>query len=135
MRSAKVVRTILVDDTPLVLKTVQQLLGREPGIEIVGTSTNGTDAIEMARRLKPDLVVADLNMPGMNGVEIAREIKRRPDPPRVAIFSFEDSEEWRKAAEKAGVDAWCDKRGSVSDLVKIVRKLFPAANIGTETGA
>jgi len=135
MKASKAVRTVLVDDTPLVLKTVQQLLAREPGIEIVGTSTNGPDALDMVRRLRPDLVITDLNMPGLNGVEIAREIKQKPDAPRVAVFSFEDSGEWRRAAEEAGVDAWCDKRGSVSDLINTVRNLFPPINPDAGAGA
>jgi DNA-binding NarL/FixJ family response regulator len=128
MKPAKAVRILLVDDTPLVLKTVQQLLARESGIEVVGTATNGTDAIDLARRLKPDMVILDLNMPGLNGVDTAREIKQKPDAPRVAVFSFEDSVEWRKAAEETGVDAWCDKRGSVTDLVNTVRRLFPVTS-------
>jgi DNA-binding NarL/FixJ family response regulator len=130
MKTSRVVRVLLVDDTPLVLKTVQQSLARQPRLEVVGTAMGGADAIEAVRRLKPDLVVVDLNMPGMNGIETTREIKTRPDAPKVIIFSFEIASEWRRAAAEAGADDWCDKRDVTESLVGAIFRLFPGPDNG-----
>lgn len=80
---------LIVDDSPVVRKTLRQTLERQCGWEVCGEAADGREAIQKAQQLKPDLVVLDLSMPVMNGLEAARELKRlSPSLPLVMFTTF-----------------------------------------------
>lgn len=116
-------RVILVDDNDLFLKTLSAQLARNPMIEIVGSATRGSDGLRLAAEFKPDVVIVDLAMPDMNGLEVARQLKRQPQPPRVVMLSMYDEPEYREGASLTGVDAYIAKNNVHADLGPLLSKL------------
>jgi DNA-binding NarL/FixJ family response regulator len=84
------------------------------------------DGIVKSSRLQPDLVLMDMVMPGMNGIEATRRIKALKQPPRVVILSLHDNSEYRTAASAMGSDGYISKAEFTERLVPFLRTLFPA---------
>jgi len=101
-------------------------------LEICGEDENGKQALEKVRELKPDLVILDISMPVMNGLEAAREIRRFAPRTKIVILSVHDSPQIIEIAEKAGADAYVLKSAADTDLnVTVKRLLQPVGHIGT----
>ena len=103
------IRTLLVDDSSDFLDAAIRFLSSDPQIEIIGHSLKGTDAIQDVKRLNPDLVLMDLAMPGMNGLETTRQIKKMPNAPLVIILTLHDNYEYRMASEAVHADGFIPK--------------------------
>lgn len=132
----KAIRILIVDDNRALLDliarhlTAQQLETRRlPHLEImvVARAFSGKEAIEKIAEWDPALVLMDIAMPGMNGFETAREIKALPVPPRVLLYSFNDTPEYRRAALDAGADGFVSKTDFWNDVMPHIRRLFSAA--------
>jgi DNA-binding NarL/FixJ family response regulator len=95
-------RAVVVDDHPKLLTIAARLLASIPGVEVVGEATSGQAALEAVDRLRPDLVLMDLTMPGMDGLEATRRLVARPDAPEVIIMTVHDLPQYRDAALAAG---------------------------------
>lgn len=110
--------TILIaDDSRAIRDALRQLFGKEEGFAICGEAENGQDAVDQAQKLHPDLILLDLSMPVMNGLEAARVLKRvMPDVP-VIMFSAYGDPTTEKAARSAGVWALVSKFDNVSVLL------------------
>ena len=102
-------RVLLVDDDPLFLESAARLLAAEAGFTVVGRARSGRQAMDMAASLRPDLVLMDVEMPGMDGLETTRRLKARASAPRVLLVSIYDSEARRRAAAAAGADGYVGK--------------------------
>ena len=102
-------RVLLVDDDPLFLESAARLLAAEVGFTVVGRARSGRQAMDMAASTRPDLVVMDVEMPGMDGLETTRRLKARAGAPRVLLVSIHDSEARRRAAAAAGADGYVGK--------------------------
>lgn len=116
-------RAILVDDYPPFLTAVIALLGGKSGVEVVGQAHNGLDALKLAAELKPDLVLVDFTMPGMNGIEVAKRLKAMPAPPKVIVMSFHAEPEYRDMALHAGADAYLVKTEMHQELMPALRRI------------
>jgi DNA-binding NarL/FixJ family response regulator len=99
-------RIVIVDDHALVRAGLRRLLADDPGIEVVGEAGNGLLAITAVDLLAPDLVLMDLAMPDMNGIEATTEIKRRFPEVRVLVMTMHKSAEYVHASLKAGADGY-----------------------------
>jgi DNA-binding NarL/FixJ family response regulator len=99
-------RVLLADDHELVRRLLRRAIGAHPGLEIVGEAADGSEAVQLARRLTPDIVVLDLSMPNMDGFEAAGRL--REDVPGCAILVFSDLEAEREALA-AGADRYLEK--------------------------
>lgn len=117
-------RVLLVDDSPAFLQAARQYLAAQAWIEIVGQAGDGTEAVAQSEALKPDLVLMDVAMPGMNGIEAARRIARRPGAPRVVLFSLHDNDEYRRCALESGAEAFLAKLDLVTGLEMLRARLF-----------
>jgi DNA-binding NarL/FixJ family response regulator len=117
-------RVLLVDDSPLFLESAANLLAIFPELEIVGRALSGRAALEQTAALAPDLVLMDLAMPAMNGLQATRLIKAQPNPPRVVIVTLHDDLDYRAAAEVVGADGFIVKSNFASELVLLVGRLF-----------
>lgn len=117
-------RVLLVDDSRPLLEALGRFLAVLPGVEVVGQGCSGPEALEQAARLKPDLVLMDLVLPGMSGLEATRRLKAAPEGPLVVVMTLHDDPEHRAAALAAGADGFLDKRTADWRLPPLVRELF-----------
>jgi DNA-binding NarL/FixJ family response regulator len=111
------ISVLLVDDNAEFLESAAQFLAREQGLRIVGQASSGPEAIDQVGVLRPDVVLMDVEMPGMSGLEATRRIKAAAAAPRVVIVSLHDSLEHRRAAEQAGADGYIGKGEFVSRVM------------------
>jgi len=118
-------RILLVDDSAEFLESAARLLMLHQELSIVGRAASGSAALEQVALLKPDLVLMDLAMPGMNGLETTRQIKARPFAPRVVIMTLYDVAEYRAAARAALADGFIAKSSIRSQLIPMLAGLFP----------
>jgi DNA-binding NarL/FixJ family response regulator len=127
----KPIRILLVDDNAEFLNAATRFLADQPGIEIVGKILSGSDAVTQTPMRKPDLVLMDLMMPEMDGLEATRLLKLLPDPPTVIVVSLHDDQSFRMAAQGAGADGFLPKRLLSKQLMPMLEKLIPGTPEGT----
>lgn len=121
--SIRQVRTLIADDSPLVLKTLTQILKLEGYFALVGTATDGCQAIRLALTMQPELILMDYRMPHINGIEAAQNIKQFKDPPLIIMVTSDDTPRCKAMAKAAGVDGFVSKGG---DLHAQLRAIFHA---------
>ena len=102
-------RVLLVDDSADFLESATLLLTAAPGLTVVGRAASGEEALSEVERLLPDLVLMDVQMPGIGGLEATRRIKARTHAPRVILLTMHDTVEYREAAEAAGANGFLSK--------------------------
>ncbi|MFN2292346.1 MAG: response regulator transcription factor [Anaerolineae bacterium] len=117
------VRVVLVDDNPDFVGTAADFMAQDPGIEIVGLATSGERALELVAAHQPDLVVMDLAMPGMGGLEAARRLKACRPAPLVIILSLHDDEAYRRRSRQAGADGFIAKSEFGEKLLPLIHRL------------
>jgi NarL family two-component system response regulator LiaR len=110
-------RVLLVDDNAVVRSFVRQLFEFQPDFEISGEAENGRDAIEKAERLKPDLIILDLIMPIMTGLDAAPVLKQLLPDTLIILFTQQEGSEVERLARVAGINAVVSKSQAASDLV------------------
>ena len=115
-----VIRTLLVDDHLVMRKGLLQLLSNQPDIQVVGEAENGLEAIDRTRQLKPDVVVMDISMPVMGGIEATRQIKAEMPWVRVIGLSMYEDEQIAATLTEAGGECLVNKAASLSGLLKAV---------------
>lgn len=117
------IRVLLVDDQSLVLAGLAQLLKRADDIEVVGETDDGLSGVEMARRLRPDVVLMDIRMPGLDGIEATRRIVADPNlaETKVVMLTTFDSDELIYDSLRAGASGFLLKDIEPEDLRKAVR--------------
>jgi len=105
------VKTLVVDDSPFMLKILAQILEETGNFELVGSATNGWQAIRQVSTLSPELVVMDFHLPHLNGIQATQYIKQREHPPIILIVTSDDTSATRSMAENAGADGFVAKDG------------------------
>jgi DNA-binding NarL/FixJ family response regulator len=121
------VRILLVDDSPDFRRQAARFLAVEPGFEIVAFAASGAEALEKVEQFKPDVILMDLSMPGMNGFEATRRIKARAGAPRVVIMTLNGGAPYRAFSEAALADGFLSKAEFVEDARTLIRDLFPGS--------
>jgi two-component system response regulator NreC len=115
------IRLLLVDDHRIVRAGLRMLFMAEPGIEIVGEADNAEEALQVIQELEPDVVIMDVAMPGMSGIEATRRIKEaHPDVAVLALTMHED-EQYFFEMLNAGASGYIPKRAAPDDLVSAIR--------------
>lgn len=117
-------RIFIVEDHTLLRAGLRALLSLDPDLEIVGEAGNGRDAIRGVAVLEPHLVLMDLSMPGMNGIEAMREIKRRNPDIRVLVLTMHNTDEYIHESLRAGADGYMLKDASHDELRVAVRSIL-----------
>lgn len=117
-------RILIVEDHTLLRAGLRALLTQDPDIEIVGESDNGRDAIHAVGSLMPNLVLMDLTMPGMNGIEAISDIKRRYPDTRVLVLTIHKTEEYIHESLRAGADGYILKDATHDELRVAIRSVL-----------
>jgi DNA-binding NarL/FixJ family response regulator len=121
LTSARPIRLLLADDQPLLRTGFRMVLGGEPDLDIVAEAGDGVEAVELARRLLPDVVLMDIRMPRMDGVAATRTIVDAKLPVRVLILTTFDLDEYVVGALRAGASGFLAKDVPADDLVIAIR--------------
>ena len=117
------IRIILVDDHAVVRQGVANLIRREPDFEIVGEASDGESAVSLVREIQPDVVLMDINMPRMDGIQATQIIHEEFAAVRIIGFSVYEEESQKTAMLAAGAAAYFAKRGSSKDLIETIRAI------------
>jgi len=115
------IRVLVVDDHALLREGIRALLVLHDDIEVVGEATDGREAINMASQLSPDVVLMDIAMPSMDGLEATRRIRKENPRAKVLILTQHDNREYMLSSVKAGADGCVPKRAVASELVSAIR--------------
>jgi two-component system response regulator NreC len=116
-------RILVADDHEIVREGTRILLQSEPGWEVCGTAKNGREAVEQAQKLQPDVIVIDMSMPELNGLDAAREIKRLLPTVEILMFTAHESEQLIRRVFEAGVKSYVVKGDASAHLLSAVRSL------------
>lgn len=119
------IRVLLVDDYPAFLEVLSTTLSRDARFEIVGRAASGVEALSMAGRLRPELVLMDITMPFMDGIEATKRLRMGPEPPRIVLFTLEANVQHETAARQAGADGMLFKYEVEQRLLPLLAELFP----------
>jgi DNA-binding NarL/FixJ family response regulator len=117
-------RILIVEDHTLLRAGLKALLDRDPDFEVVGEADNGRDAVRSVGALSPDLVLMDLSMPGMNGMEAIRDIKRRYPETSILVLTIHKADEYIHEALRAGTDGYILKDATHDELRVAVRSVL-----------
>ncbi len=118
--SKKLIRLLLVDDHFVVREGIRSCLSSEKHLKILGEASNGKDAIAKAKKLKPDIVLMDINMPEMNGIEATRELLRTQPDTKVLILTVHQRQEYVTQLMQAGARGYVLKDTSPEELVRAI---------------
>jgi len=124
--AALVVRVLIADDHRLFAEALSSILAGEPDLEVVGIAGDGNSALDLARSLKPDVVLMDIAMPGLDGVEAAQRLRRSRVRPAVIVVSGSNAPADVARAREAGVAAYVTKDSIAADLVDAIREAAAA---------
>lgn len=130
MRELKI---LLVDDHAGFISAAMRHFRRVSWLSVAGTAGNGIEAIAQCEMLRPDVVLMDLAMPEMGGLQAARLIKAQDEPPYIVIASHFDDGEHREHALRAGADAFISKLAYIQEVMPLLERLAGAE--GAEAGA
>lgn len=122
------IRILLVDDNREFLRSAANFLSAHADLEIVGLAVSGKEALRKTSEMNPDLVLMDVAMPEMNGIEATRLIKNQPKAPRVVVLTLHNNAEYRSAARAAGADGLLSKQELPVKLIPLIHTLFKEAS-------
>jgi len=123
----KKIRTMLVDDHAVVRSGYKLLLSGDSGIEIIAELESGEEANQQARELNPDVIVMDLSMPGMGGLEAIRRIKAKNPEIKILVFTMHDNVSFVEHAMEAGASGYITKNNASNVLIQAVRQIAEGA--------
>jgi DNA-binding NarL/FixJ family response regulator len=115
------IRLVLADDHAVVRSGTRELLEQQPDLKIVGEASDGEEAVRLAHELKPDVLVMDVRMPRMSGVEATRRIKAECPEVKVLVLTAHDDDEYVFALLQAGANGYLLKTAEIEELVRAIR--------------
>jgi DNA-binding NarL/FixJ family response regulator len=122
--SPQPIRTVIADDSPLAVRTISRCLQVEPAVQVVGTASNGAEALKMVEELQPDLVLLDLQMPRMNGLQVASWLTAEFPAIRVVIVTGIDVSYLAPRLSEMGVHSIIAKQDMTEQLPELVHKIL-----------
>ncbi|HEY7013006.1 MAG TPA: response regulator transcription factor [Streptosporangiaceae bacterium] len=115
------IRVVVADDQGMVRSGFTVLLNAQPDIEVIGEAVNGREAITQAADLRPDVILMDVRMPVLDGLQATREISRLPDPPKILVLTTFDLDDYVYEALRSGASGFLLKDASANELADAVR--------------
>src|ERR1700722_19840362 len=123
MKSAAPITVLLTDDHAIVREGLRSTLSEFPDIQIVGEARDGLEAVEKVKALAPNVVLMDINMPRMNGIEATRRIRRNFPATKILVVTVEDSGQHVSQMLQAGADGYVLKDASACDLAAAIKSV------------
>ena len=117
------IRIVLADDHLVVRKGIKNLLEEEKGLLVIGEASNGQEAVEAVEELKPDVLIIDIRMPLMNGLEATQKLSDKSSPSKILILSMHDDEDYILQSIEAGASGYLLKDTSKEEFVKAVKAI------------
>ncbi|HHT43619.1 MAG TPA: response regulator transcription factor [Firmicutes bacterium] len=123
------ITVLIVDDHPLLRQGLKTLLELEGGITVVGQASNGPEAIRLAKQLQPDVVLLDINMPGMNGVEVAKVLREQQPDLGILVLTIHDDETYVKEMIRSGAKGYLLKDAEPRQVVQAIKKVAAGESV------
>lgn len=124
-------RILIVEDSPLILARLQAIIGNLAETELLGSVTDGVEAIAAVERLHPDAVILDVRLPGANGIEVLQQIKGRSSPPIVIMLTAFPLPQYRQKSMALGADYFFDKSLELDQVAEALgalhKKRYPGS--------
>lgn len=120
---SNIIRVVLADDHVFVRDGIKSLLENEANIEVVGEAIDGLDALEVVAETKPDLLIADIRMPNMTGIELVEKLRSDNNSVKIIMLSMHESEEYVLKSIKAGADGYLLKGSSKEEFLKALHSV------------
>ena len=114
------IRVVLADDHVFVRDGIKSLLENEVNIEVVGEATDGIEALKVVETTRPDLLILDIRMPNMTGIEVVEKLRSQNYPVKIVMLSMHESEEYVLKSIKTGADGYLLKGSSKEEFLKAV---------------
>jgi DNA-binding NarL/FixJ family response regulator len=114
---------LVADDNPRLRALIRRISAQQPDLRIVGEAGDGAEAIQLAHELRPDIMLMDIVMPRVNGLEAMRQIKAERPETKVIIMTVHTEDAYRRAAEDSGADAFLLKRTLMTTLLPTIRRM------------
>ena len=118
------VTVLLVDDHPIIRQGLRTLLEGDPEFKVVGEAGDGIEALQLVQRLKPHIVVVDMMMPGLNGLEVIRQIKKLSPTTRTIVLSMQSADAYVIEALKIGANGYVLKECGPNEMINAVREVM-----------
>ncbi len=115
------IRVVVADDQGMVRSGFSVLLNAQPDIEVIGEAVNGQEAITQAGQLRPDVILMDVRMPVLDGLQATRQITAMPDPPKILVLTTFDLDDYVYEALRSGASGFLLKDASATELANAVR--------------
>jgi len=123
------IRIVLCEDHLITRQGIRRLLEDEKGLEIVGEAGNGEEVVQLATEIKPDVIIMDIAMPRLNGIEATRQIKLLSPQTHILILSAYDDDEYVFALLKAGANGYLLKNVSGNELVRAIKAVYKGESV------
>ncbi|MEV8638707.1 response regulator transcription factor [Streptosporangium sp. NPDC051023] len=127
-------RVVIADDEDLIRVGLRIIIDSEPGLTVVGEAADGAEALSVVRELRPDVVLMDVRMPGVDGIQATRRLVSLPEPPKVVVVTTFGNDDYVYEALRAGASGFLLKRTRPDELVRAIKTvatgdslLFPSA--------
>lgn len=121
--ASKGLRVLIVDDSQVIRQRLASLVTEMRGVEIIAEAVDGREGLDLAASHSPDVVIADVRMPGMSGIELVAELKRRSDPPTVIVLTNYPYPAYRKRCQDLGADYFFDKSTEFESALDVLQQM------------
>lgn len=122
------INVLIADDHSMIRQGIKQILELENDIQVIGQAGNGIDAVRLADELKPDIVLMDINMPGLNGIQATAEIKQKGIPVKIIMLTIHDDNEYLFKTVNLGAEGYVLKDADSAVLIDAIRTVYGGEN-------